>query len=207
MNPKIFLVFLIVVIFSCSKATKNSTNSTTQSDTLKPKVSNNSDNSYKMDTILKDDNVIILGDTSKHVANAISYVAIRFKPYIRFSDFKVDTLKNAKKAPIQYSSNPTARQFRTVITFIYRNEGLNFAGHYCFVQWGCGSPCQESALVDLNTGIVYDGVGASLGYDYREDSRMLIVNPPDSTGFYLNCPYCEPFIYVWNDKTKKFEER
>lgn len=84
---------------------------------------------------------------------------------------------------------------------------MNFGGHYCFVEWGCGSPCQTSALVDLKTGVVYDGVDAALGYEFRKDSRMLIVNPPDSTGFYLNCPYCEPLIYVWNEKSKKFEQR
>lgn len=160
----------------------------------------------QLDTILKDDNVIVLGDSSNNVKGAINYLSIRFKPRIKFSDFKVDVGSNPK-IPIQYSSNKIARMFKTVITETCKKEGLNFAGHYCFVQWGCGSPCQMSAVVDMQTGIVYEGETASLGYEFKKDSRMLIVNPPDSTGFYLNCGYCEPLIYIWNEKQKKFEQR
>jgi hypothetical protein len=37
---------------------------------------------------------------------------------------------------------------------------------------------------------------------------MLIVNPSDSMGFYNeNCFYCEPEIFEWNDKIKKFEKK
>lgn len=151
-------------------------------------------------------NYIILGDTTKSVKDAINYVALRFKPRVTYNDFKVDTLKFTSKAPIQYSSNRLARQFKTVITETYQQEGLNFGGHYCFVKWGCGSPCQMSAVVDLRTGIVYDGVDASVGYEFKKDSRLLIVNPPDSSGFYFDCAYCEPIVYVWNEEKKSFEQ-
>lgn len=33
--------------------------------------------------------------------------------------------------------------------------GLNFAGHYVIVRWGCGSPCLMVAIVDLRTGRVF----------------------------------------------------
>ncbi len=84
---------------------------------------------------------------------------------------------------------------------------MNFGGHYVFVEWGCGSPCKSSALVDVNTGIVYDGVPGSYGYDFNKNSRMIIVNPPDSDGFYLNCAGCEPEVYTWNEANKKFIQR
>ena len=159
------------------------------------------------DTILIDNNIFLVGDSSKHPEEAISYVAVKFKPYIRFSDFLVETFNSRNKVNINYSSNVTARRYKTVITDTYKKKSLNFGGHYCFVEWGCGSPCQQSALIDLRTGIVYDGVGAGYGYDYKENSRMLIVNPIDSGEFYLNCAACEPEIFIWNEKAKKFEQR
>jgi hypothetical protein len=61
-------------------------------------------------------------------------------------------------------------------------------------------------LIDWNTGNLYDGISASLGYEYTIDSRMLIVNSPDSTDYNKNCVYCEPHIYIFNERSKRFEE-
>jgi hypothetical protein len=55
-------------------------------------------------------------------------------------------------------------------------------------------------------GNVYEGFIAPLGFDYRKDSRMMIVNPPDSSGFYYDCNYCHPEIWIWNEDLKKFTE-
>jgi hypothetical protein len=122
-----------------------------------------------------------------------------------FEDFRVDSLFTGEKYPINYNSNPTAKRFKTRITDTYRKEGLNFGGHYCFVEWGCGSPCQASVIVDLKTGIVYDGLNAALGYEYRKESRMIIVNPKDTTGFFKLCPYCNEEIWILDEPSKKFQ--
>jgi hypothetical protein len=71
-------------------------------------------------------------------------------------------------------------------------ESPNFAGHYRFVGWGCGSICAAGAFIDLETGAVYPppgGVGKS-GWDrwifaggfvdgpiieIRPDSRLVII--------------------------------
>ncbi|MGN6215112.1 hypothetical protein [Parafilimonas sp.] len=84
---------------------------------------------------------------------------------------------------------------------------MNFGGHYCFVWWGCGSPCKASAIIDLENGKVYDGPASALGYDFKKNSTMIMINPADSTGFYNDCAYCHPEIWLWNEKQKKFEQR
>lgn len=211
MTSKINPLFLAIYIFLASCGYKHRDNVSSKdmgvvvADTTAQKrlvKSNSSDE----DTLFKDSNAYILGSKSAHGEDAISYVGIRFKPYIRFSDFPAKITNNQIKAPIQSSSNPLAKEYRTAISTAY-GRGVNFGGHYTFVEWGCGTECQFSVLVDVNTGIVYDGTDGSLGYEFRKNSRMIIVNPPDSTGFYENCGYCVPLIYIWNEKNKKFEQR
>jgi|SRR6185503_16945701 len=160
----------------------------------------------KEDTISIDSDVFIIGDKTKIATDSISHVGIRFKPYIRFSDFEVSIESDSAKAPIKFSSNPMARMFRTRVREGYKN-GINFGGHYCFIEWGCGSPCHESAIVDVNTGIVYDGPATAYGYDFKKGSRMVIGSPPGTDGFYLAGTTEAPSIFIWNENRKKFEER
>lgn len=37
-----------------------------------------------------------------------------------------------------------------------RSPGPNFAGHYYVIRWGCGSDCLMMAVVDAQSGNVYD---------------------------------------------------
>jgi hypothetical protein len=141
------------------------------------------------------DKIRIYGD-SLNGRQLINYCSVKFEPYYSFIDFKTPLYKG-QIALIKYNSNRTARQFKTRISQTYKEEGLNFSGHYCFVYWGCGSPCQESAIVDLVDGKVYDGPSATQGYEYRADSRMVILNPPDSAGFYRdNVDWMRPGIWI-----------
>ncbi|MCU7495991.1 MAG: hypothetical protein HF314_16975 [Ignavibacteria bacterium] len=66
-------------------------------------------------------------------------------------------------------------------------EGVNFAGHYTVVIWGCGTSCQSFAIVDQINGRVYftkelllvsyaDYWEKDYGLNYRPDSRLLVVN-------------------------------
>ena len=160
--------------------------------------------SFSFDTIKKESNYLVLGDSTELPGAENLLVALKFKPYIYFRDLPATLLNAVSRAPIQYSSNLLACQYRTVITGIYNKEGLNFGGHYCFAYWGCGATCQASVLIDLKTGIVYDGVDAGRGYSFRKTSRLLIANPPDSSDFYIAVA---PRIYAWNETKKKFEQR
>lgn len=46
------------------------------------------------------------------------------------------------------------RMFQTRITNAAK-EPPDFAGHYRFADWGCGSVCAAGALIDLKTGAIY----------------------------------------------------
>jgi len=176
----------------------------------KPKIIRNSkiplsaiDSGRDDDTLYQDKDFIVLGNRSEPASEAIRYIGIKFKPHISFTDFPAE-VEIAKKARLKYDSNPIAREYKTRITETYNKEPVNFGGHYVFIEWGCGSPCHMSALADINTGIVYDGVSSGYGYDFKKDSRMLIANPTGLDSIYLNCVSCEPLIYLWNEKNKKF---
>jgi|GEM_PF-1150890 len=162
---------------------------------------------YRIDTIEQNESYLVLGDSSKRLAAENMFVMLKFKPYITFDDVPARLESLAKRAAIRYSSHMLAQQFRTVITEKYNEEKLNFGGHYCFAYWGCGSNCQLSVLVDLKTGIVYEGPVSGSGYVFRKGSRLLIANPPDSAGFYNRHNRDEPRVYVWNENLKVFEER
>lgn len=150
--------------------------------------------------IFKSDKVMVSG-------YPVQEVAIKFEPFISFADFKTE-IYSGPKAPLDFKGNPDALRFRTRIKEAYDSCKVpDFAGHFCFVEWFCGSPCQQSVIIDFKNGKIYDGESASAGYSYRAGSNMLVVNPPDTSGFYLDGSWQQPYIYLWNDKTKKFEER
>jgi hypothetical protein len=73
-------------------------------------------------------------------------------------------------------SDPQAQQFRTRLTEGARH-GPNFAGIYTVVEWGCGTNCQQVAVVDARTGRVCDWLTTELGSRYQLDSRLFIENP------------------------------
>lgn len=124
---------------------------------------------------------------------------------IEYEKFTVGTFAG-KQASINYSTNRTARRFRSAINWSIDKFGINFAGHYNLARWGCGTSCVNGAITDLKTGNVYDLPPASLDYEFQSDSRLLVINPPDSSGYYDYCSYCEPELWVWNENKKKFEK-
>jgi len=162
-------------------------------------------NPYRTKIVWEDDCIRIYADSTID-ASKIDYALTKFEPYIYFEDFPVDTIYKGTKAPIDYKGNPTASLYRTVITYGYKRDSLNFAGHYCLVGWMCGAPCQDGVIIDLINGKVYNIPNASQGYVYKKDSRMLIVNPPDSTGYAMH-PLVRPEIWIWDEITKKFLEK
>jgi hypothetical protein len=76
--------------------------------------------------------------------------------HISFKHYEVGVYQG-QPAKLKIKGNPLAEQYRTIIKDTYYSKeymqrwhgatGLNFAGHYCFVYWGCGSPCKASAIV------------------------------------------------------------
>jgi hypothetical protein len=103
-------------------------------------------------------------------------------------------------------------------------KGPNFAGKYTIAQWGCGTSCIGIAVINEETGTVYDGPFRFLQYDgsmkysdgtyslsddfepigYRQDSRLLIVRGcPDSESY----TGCAVFYYEWQERRFRLIEK
>ena len=103
----------------------------------------------------------------------------------RFEDYPVQVFKG-RMAALKLNG-PKARSFRTRLREGAK-EGVNFAGHYTVVQWGCGAGCLQVAFIDAKTGAVFfprelNGFGVwfwgEKDYDavqFKPDSRLLVVS-------------------------------
>jgi hypothetical protein len=70
-----------------------------------------------------------------------------------FSSYR-ETVYKGDAAPVIIDSK-LSRTFRTTLRETVKEEGANFAGHYTFAAWGCGTGCNQMAVVDLKTGKTY----------------------------------------------------
>lgn len=159
----------------------------------------------KADIIYETDNIRLYGDSTIDVRK-ISHAQIRYAPGLTFDNFPADTVVHGKYSDIDLRSNDWASNYRTALRKAYDSDSANFAGHYTFVSFGCGSTCLTSFIIDRRNGKVYNSPSAETGYEFRVDSRMLLVNPPDSEGYYFDCSYCKPIAYIFNEQTKTFEK-
>jgi hypothetical protein len=81
-------------------------------------------------------------------------------------------------APVKLTS-PLERLFRTNLREAAK-QPPNFAGHYRFTEWGCGTQCAGGAIVDLQTGRVYPLPLAGKGRG--EEYWIFCVSLPDGGG-------------------------
>ena len=113
---------------------------------------------------------------------SILFVIIQNK-HPHFRDYPVTSIFKGKSSKVIFGNNPNAKHFRTVIRDGVA-KGVNFAGQYILVYWGCGTSCQEFVIVNSKNGLIYDPPGrkgmASYGFEYQVDSNLLIVDPIDS---------------------------
>jgi hypothetical protein len=108
----------------------------------------------------------------------------------RFEDFPAQADWYGPNAVLKLTT-PSERMFRTRLSAAAK-ESPDFAGHYRFAGWGCGSACAAGAIIDLQTGTVYPPPmgGKQPGWDrwifsggvledsfveYRRDSRLMLV--------------------------------
>jgi len=199
----------LIVLFLMTLSCNDTTNSASKNESIRFEKDSLKAKEIKprptVELIYEKENLKLFGDSTLQ-SGKFSHASIKFQPYIGFDDFKVAAIDHKKYAELNLKSNANANNFRTRLKEGYSCDTANFAGHYSFVYWGCGSPCQSSLLIDRRSGKIYDSPSASLGYEFRVDSRMLIVNPPDSSGLYDDCSYCKPIIYIFEDQKKTFTE-
>jgi hypothetical protein len=96
-------------------------------------------------------------------------------------------VERAKAKAIDFRNSPGASTFRTRLRDGLR-RGVNFAGHYVLVGWGCGTGCVSGAIIDARNGRVhfpkeFNAFGVAYTNDeynepleYRKNSRLLILN-------------------------------
>jgi ankyrin repeat protein len=117
-----------------------------------------------------------------------------------FDDYPVDTVTLTKHAPIDFDSHPKAYTFRDALKYGIK-DGPNFAQHYTIATWGCGTTCQAFAIVDAYTGAVYfPEFVSAVGLDFRLDSNLLVVDPPETIQSTYVPPGVETQYFIWNNK-------
>ena len=123
---------------------------------------------------------------------------ITTEEYRRSGQFAETDMYSGAFAALDEKSHPDARTFRTAIRSALQG-GVNFAGRYTVVTVGCGTGCQQHFVVERETGKVLDKLQGSAGASFTPDSRLFILNPPDSSLNYAACPGCAPQAYEFKD--------
>jgi hypothetical protein len=128
---------------------------------------------------------------------------ITMEEYETDGKYRVTSIYKGNMPKLDDASHPDAGPFRTAL-HSSMSEGINFAGKYTVLTIDCGSNCQQHFIVDRESGKITDRIQSSIGAKYSLNSRIFIVNPPDSTIDYSNCNYCTPQAYVLeNNKLRK----
>jgi len=104
-------------------------------------------------------------------ANAYSQEAPTFDQYTSGKTF------NGLLKSIDFSSHKNASTFKTRLNNLI-GQKPNFSSTYIITLWGCGSSCQQFALVNAKNGDVFiPNITASYGICFKLKSNLLIVNP------------------------------
>jgi hypothetical protein len=96
-------------------------------------------------------------------------------------------LERLRISKIDFRKYPDARTYRSRLTDGLK-RGINFAGHFVIVGWGCGTGCTNAAVIDGRSGKLmwpeeFMNVDASYGdgysdvqLDFRRNSRLLVIH-------------------------------
>ncbi|HTF06297.1 MAG TPA: hypothetical protein VK826_19835 [Bacteroidia bacterium] len=203
---------IVILILSLAMACGYSCDSANENDSAETRIDSIAMLHTKIDSLLKlipDGIDTIVNDEFEVITHhPEGYVEVqrRFRPKKTFEDYPVRGRYSGMIPPLNFSTCAYGKKFRTR-TKEGAELGPRFAGHYAFASWGCGAPCQGCSIIDLRTGNVYAGPDATGNYAFRIDSKILLVNPPDSNGLYYYPPmFATPEQYVWTgDSFKKLE--
>lgn len=136
-------------------------------------------------------------------------------PLPRFDDYPEREVRSGAAATVIIKS-PEERLYRTNLRNSVK-EPPNFAGHYSFVDWGCGTNCLGGAVVDQQTGKVFQPplplsknshahehwiIDGRFFFDkppiqVRADSRLMIIHREFGGNPEL---FPEVFYFVWDNE-------
>lgn len=119
-------------------------------------------------------------------------------------------IERIKSINVDLSSNKNARMYRTNLRNAAKG-GVNFAGHFIVTSWGCGTNCNEGAIIDARNGKVFFptqlagfGVGFEswLGDDdpleFKPGSKLLILKGYASSELNKEHPSGGYYYFIWN---------
>jgi len=123
----------------------------------------------------------------------------------QFTDYPAAVASHGKSVAPKLQT-PGQRRFRTVIRD-WVNKGPNFAGHYTIAEWGCGTGCEQIAVVNNQSGDVHEGPFGSLpkalvclGGNVDEDKTGIVYRLNSSLFVVRGCPNdkgCGTYYYMW----------
>jgi hypothetical protein len=128
----------------------------------------------------------------------------------RFEEFPVTEKWQPPAAPVQLRTKAES-MFKTRLRAASK-EKPNFAGHFRFTIWGCGSNCYEGAIVNLKSGEVIPPPRSKAEFPWlmcgsafedsnvevRSDSRLFIFKCGIWTEYlYKQIP--DAYYYVWEE--------
>ncbi|MEL0653342.1 hypothetical protein V6246_18115 [Algibacter sp. TI.3.09] len=195
MNNSNYIIILVFLLIGCqNKTTEKNNVELTQTESV----------SEKIDTLINTADYLIIGNKKAEIKiisdkdslnfpnfkvvdkkNDILIIAKnldesklevyeKLNPKYDFDKYKSE-IYNGKLAEPDFNSYPDAKRYITRIKEECKN-GINFAGKYTLVIWGCGSPCQSGVVVDRINGKIYADYFSTFGSEFRKDSRMIILN-------------------------------
>lgn len=99
----------------------------------------------------------------------------------RFEDYSVREQSSKRVSTIRIT-HAQGKAYRTMLRQAI-GQKPNFAGHFVFMEFGCGASCVRSAAIDARTGAVYwlpftvccFPVEVKEPIRYRQDSRLIEV--------------------------------
>jgi hypothetical protein len=129
---------------------------------------------------------------------------------IDFERYYVDAAKVTQYAPVDWTSYPETKDFKTRILEAYQTNEISFAGYYVVSIFGCGAGCIMGFMIDVRDGKIYDlPLGEENSCLFAEDramgnlkSRLFIAgvcreNPEDQKVYYK--------AYLWGEDKKEFQ--
>lgn len=123
-----------------------------------------------------------------------------------FGNFLATSTYEKEPHTIDFSTATGSSRFYTMITRGVTRNGVNMGGRYSLVSWGCGTACQEHAIVDTENGrIVNFGLVSAYGIRTRADSNLLIFNPKEPGESYgTSTPQTVTKYYKFTGTSLKF---
>lgn len=195
----VLLVGLITLCYACHDTTQNNDEQAVEA------ASTDTTNLAKADGVTIETTPPVLEQAPTEEAS------INYSDSIDFEKYEVGPQKRMANAPIDWTSYPEAKNFRTRIADAYKDAEVNFAGFYVTSIFGCGASCLMGFMVDVRDGKIYDlPLGEENSCLFAEDrasynwmSRLFIAavckeNLEDKKVYYK--------AYLWDEDKKEFEK-